>query len=58
MNTKQAKAQMKDLKREIRTKKLENDLLLFKLFVLLILVSVAAGVYFGKIPIPNLPNPF
>ncbi|MBN2589936.1 MAG: hypothetical protein JXA96_08730 [Sedimentisphaerales bacterium] len=58
MNTKQAKIQVKELKQQIKTKKIENDLLLLKLFVLLILVSVVAGVYFGKIPLPSLPNPF
>lgn len=58
MKTKQAKVQIKELKKEIRTKRLENDLLLLKLFVLLILVSVVAGIYFGKIPLPQLPNPF
>jgi len=58
MKTKQAKEQIKELKKKIRTKKIENDLLLLKLFVLLILVSVVAGVYFGKIPLPQLPNPF
>ena len=58
MNSKQAKVQLKQLKKQIKTKKVENDLLLLKLFVLLIIVSVVAGVYFGKIPIPQLPIPF
>ena len=58
MNTKEAKIQMRQLRKQIKAKKVENDLLLLKLFVLLIFLSVIAAVYFGKIPLPELPDLF
>ena len=54
MNTKEAKLQMRQLKKQIKTKKKENDLLLLKLFVLMIFLAVIAAFRYGKIPIPHL----
>lgn len=54
MNTKEAKIQLRQLKKQIRTKKIENDLLLFKLFVLLIFLSIILAFMYGKIQIPDI----
>ena len=52
MSVKDAKLQMKQLKKQIKTTNKENDLLLLKLFVLMILLAVAAAVMHGKIVLP------
>jgi hypothetical protein len=52
MNTKEAKLQVRQLKKQIKSTNSENDLLLLKLFVLMIFLAVVAGVMYGKIPIP------
>ena len=54
MNSKEAKLQLSQLKKQIRSKKIENDLLLVKLFVLLIFLSIIAAVMYGKINIPDI----
>ncbi len=54
MNSKEAKLQLRQLKKQIRSKNIENDLLLFKLFVLLIFLAVIAAFMYGKIQIPDI----
>jgi hypothetical protein len=54
MSTKDARLQMRDLKKQIKSSNNENDLLLLKLFVLLIFLSIIAAVMYGKIDIPNI----
>ncbi len=54
MNSREAKLQLKQLKQQVRSKKIQNDLLLFKLFVLLIFLAVIAAAMYGKIHIPNI----
>jgi hypothetical protein len=54
MSTKDARLQVRDLKKQIKSTNNENDLLLLKLFVLLIFLSIIAAVMYGKIDIPNI----
>jgi hypothetical protein len=54
MSTKDARLQVRDLKKQIKSANNENDLLLLKLFVLLIFLSIIAAVMYGKIDIPNI----
>jgi len=49
MSTKDAKLQMRQLKKQIKATNEENDLILLKLFVLLIFLSVIAAMVHGKI---------
>ncbi|MBN1972076.1 MAG: hypothetical protein JW787_00440 [Sedimentisphaerales bacterium] len=55
MSVKDAKLQVRQLKKQIKSTNSENDLLLLKLFVLMIFLAVIAAVMYGKI---NLPIPF
>jgi uncharacterized ion transporter superfamily protein YfcC len=52
MSVKDAKLQMKQLKKQIKSTNKENDLLLLKLFVLMIFLAVVAAVIHGKITLP------
>jgi hypothetical protein len=52
MSSRDAKLQMKELKKQIKSANNENDLLLLKLFVLLIFLAFIAGVMYGIIEIP------
>ena len=52
MSVKDAKLQMKQLKKQIKSTNKENDLLLLKLFVLMIFLAVVAAVMHGKITLP------
>lgn len=52
MSVKEAKLQVKQLKKQIKSTNKENDLLLLKLFVLMIFLAVIAAVMNGKITLP------
>ncbi|MEJ2647648.1 MAG: hypothetical protein P8016_04465 [Sedimentisphaerales bacterium] len=52
MSSRDAKLQMKELKKQIKSSNNENDLMLLKLFVLLIFLALIAGVMYGVIDIP------
>ena len=53
MSTKDARLQIRELKKQVRADNKEKDLLILKLFVLLIFLSVIAAVVNGKIAIPT-----
>ena len=53
MSTKDARLQIRELKKQVRAANKEKDLLLLKLFVLLIFLAVIAAVVNGKINIPT-----
>lgn len=50
MNSQRAKYQINELKRQIRETNKANDLLLLKLFVLMIFLAIIAAAIYGKIP--------
>ncbi len=52
MSVKDTKLQVKQLKKQIKATNKENDLLLLKLFVLMIFLAVIAAVIHGKITLP------
>ena len=52
MSVKEAKLQVKQLKKKIKSDNKENDLVLLKLFVLLIFLAIIAAVMYGKIDLP------
>ena len=52
MSVKDAKLQVKQLKKQIKATNKENDLLLLKLFVLMVFLAVVAAVIHGKITLP------
>ena len=52
MSVKEAKLQVRQLKKQIKSTNKENDLLLLKLFVLMVFLALIAAVMYGKIRIP------